>query len=252
MLPPQTPTSPFTNPSAMQAYIIAKARSLGLDPRAVLAVAAHEGISLPAQVGDNGTSFGPWQMHFGGVYPSSPSLAPQDASGAQAWANSPAGVDYALTHMAQVARGRSGADAVTNIVYRFERPADPASETANAIRSYSSGQGPKLGGGGGSFLGGVTGFVGDAAGTVNSGLRHIPGVAQVEGAAGAVVSVGDFLAKLTDPHYILRGLQILAGAVLVLAGIVLLTRQVALAADLPDPVGLAAAAASKGAIPPVE
>jgi hypothetical protein len=81
--------------------------------------------------------------------------------------------------------------------------------------------------------------VGDAAHDVNSGLRHVPGVAQVEGAVGAVTSVGDFLGKLTDPSYILRGLQVIAGAVLVLVGVVLLTRQVALAADLPDPAGLA-------------
>jgi hypothetical protein len=65
----------------------------------------------------------------------------------------------------------------------------------------------------------------------------------------AVMSVGQFLGKLTDPSYILRGLQVVAGAVLVLVGIGLLVRQVALAADLPDPVSLAASAASKGVVP---
>jgi hypothetical protein len=44
-----------------------------------------------------------------------------------------------------------------------------------------------------------------------------------------------FLGKITDPHNILRGLQVVAGAVLVLVGVVLLARQVALAADVPTP-----------------
>lgn len=86
--------------------------------------------------------------------------------------------------------------------------------------------------------------VGDVAGAVNAGARHIPGVAQVEGAVGAVTTVGDFLGKLVDPHYILRGLQVVAGGGLVLVGTVLLARQVALAADVPDPAGLAAKTAS--------
>lgn len=50
-----------------------------------------------------------------------------------------------------------------------------------------------------------------------------------------VESVGGFLGRLTDPRYILRGLQIVAGGALVATGAVLLARQVALAADLPDP-----------------
>ena len=114
----------------------------------------------------------------------------------------------------------------------------------NFVRSGATGS-PNPSGGSDISLGGI-------AHGVNSGLRHIPGVAQVEGVASGVSSVADFLGKLTDPHYILRGLQIVAGAVLVLAGIVLLTRQVALAADLPDPVGLAAATASKTPTVPVE
>lgn len=66
----------------------------------------------------------------------------------------------------------------------------------------------------------------DKGGVVSKDSK-IPGV-------GAAISIGDFLGKLTDPNYILRGLQVIAGAVLVLVGVVLLTRQIALAADLPD------------------
>lgn len=59
--------------------------------------------------------------------------------------------------------------------------------------------------------------------------QSVPGVSQVE-------AVGSFVGKLTDPSYLLRGLQIVAGAGLAGAGLVLLVRQVGLAADLPDPV----------------
>lgn len=85
--------------------------------------------------------------------------------------------------------------------------------------------------------------------SINSAARHVPGVAQAEGVVGAGVSVATFIGRLTDPAYILRGLQIVAGGVLVLVGLALLVRQVALAADLPDPAGLAAGAASKGLVP---
>lgn len=57
----------------------------------------------------------------------------------------------------------------------------------------------------------------------------------VKDAYNAVLSVPRFLGRLTNASYLLRGLQIVAGAVLVLAGLLLLVRQVALAADLPDP-----------------
>jgi hypothetical protein len=70
-------------------------------------------------------------------------------------------------------------------------------------------------------------------GGVASKDSAIPGV-------GAAISVGDFLGKLTDPSYILRGLQVIAGAVLVLVGVVLLVRQVALAVDAPDVLNAAA------------
>jgi hypothetical protein len=109
---------------------------------------------------------------------------------------------------------------------------------------------------GADFLAFVSGGAGPApvtpssvASTVGGAAGHIPGVAQVEGIVGGVSSVGDFLGRLTDPSYILRGLQVIAGAVLVLVGLGLLVRQVALSADLPDPAGLGAKAVASGAIP---
>lgn len=59
--------------------------------------------------------------------------------------------------------------------------------------------------------------------------------------ADAIGGVGSFLGKLIDPHNMLRGLQIVAGGVLVLVGIYLLARQVGLAFDAPSPVQQAAA-----------
>lgn len=97
-----------------------------LDADAVLAVAAREG--LGGGVGDNGTSFGPFQLHQGGALPHG---IPLDK--AHDWAWSPAGIDYALSHIATVAGGLKGQQAVTNIVRRFERPANPDAEIAGAL-----------------------------------------------------------------------------------------------------------------------
>src|SRR5262249_53885432 len=116
------------------AQIAARARALGLDPKAVLAVAAQEG--LGGGIGDNGTSFGPFQLHYGGAYPSG---APRGAQASQAWAWSPAGIDYALGRIAGVARGKTGANAVQAIVSGFERPANPGAEIAGALAAYGTG-----------------------------------------------------------------------------------------------------------------
>lgn len=113
-------------------------------------------------------------------------------------------------------------------------PVGPTVDTAamaHDIAGLAKGAVPKQGGGGG-----IGGVVGGIAGGVNSAARHIPGVAQAEGAVSAAEGVASFLGKLTDPHYILRGLQVVAGAGLVVIGLTLLARQVALAADLPDPL----------------
>ena len=101
----------------------------GLDPKAVLAVARQEGLS--GGVGDQGTSFGPFQLHKGGALPQGIPLA-----SAQEWAWSPAGLNYALSKIASVAGGLKGRAAVENIVRRFERPANPDREVAGALAAY--------------------------------------------------------------------------------------------------------------------
>lgn len=114
---------------------VALAQFPSLDPKAVMAVAAQEG--LGGGIGDNGTSFGPFQLHYGGAYPSS---APHGAQASQAWAWSPAGLNYALQRIQSVAGGLHGAQAVSNIVSRFERPADIPGETARALAGYPGAQ----------------------------------------------------------------------------------------------------------------
>lgn len=104
-----------------------------LDPRAVMAVASQEG--LGGGIGDNNTSFGPFQLHQGGAYPS---YAPQDPQAAQQWAWSPQGVDYALRQIQSVAGGLKGPAAVSNIVSRFERPANIPGEIQGALRAYGN------------------------------------------------------------------------------------------------------------------
>src|SRR5580765_3277248 len=118
-------------------YIRSRSQQLGLDPRAVLAVAGSEGLS--GGVGDQGTSFGPFQLHVGGALPS---------GRGRAWAESRAGIDYALGQIQGVARGQTGRTAISNIVRRFERPADPGGEIQRALSSYG-GPLPAGGGGGG-------------------------------------------------------------------------------------------------------
>jgi hypothetical protein len=97
----------------------------GLDTRAVLAVAGVEG--LGGGVGDSGTSFGPFQLHVGGALPKGKS---------RAWAESPAGIEYALQKIATVARGLTGQAAIKAIVTRFERPAAPGAEVSKAQSRY--------------------------------------------------------------------------------------------------------------------
>jgi len=115
-----------------RSYIRQGARKRGLDPQAVLAIAAVEGLS--GAVGDQGTSYGPFQLHRGGALP---------AGQGRGWAESPAGIDYALNRIAGVARGLHGQQAIAAISRRFERPADPASEIAKASALYG-----RVGGGG--------------------------------------------------------------------------------------------------------
>ncbi len=108
--------------------IVRFALKYGVDPQAALAVARTEGGLGYGAVGDAGTSFGPFQLHVGGALP-----AGRDA----AWANSPAGLKYALRSMASAgAAGLTGEAAINAIVRQFERPADPDAQVRKALGLY--------------------------------------------------------------------------------------------------------------------
>jgi len=114
-------------------------RHPGFDPQAAAAVSIAEGGGRFGAVGDNGSSYGPWQLHVGGALP---------AGRGAAWANSPAGVNYALSRMYAVSRGLRGRAAVAAIVNRFERPAAPGPEIQRALGYYRGGIAGTGGGGG--------------------------------------------------------------------------------------------------------
>lgn len=118
--------------NVMQAIQLA-ARRYNLDPRAMAAIAHHESGIRWGAVGDGGTSFGPFQLHVGGALP---------AGKGSNFADSLQGVMYVARRMAASgAAGKSGLAAVTAMSRNFERPADPASEIADAMSFYRRGGG---------------------------------------------------------------------------------------------------------------
>lgn len=101
------------------------ARRYRVDPAAALSVAEGEGGIRYGAVGDKGTSFGPFQLHVGGALPRG--KGPE-------FANSPAGIEYAIRKMAESgAAGLIGPAAVDAIVRKFERPAAPDVSVRNAV-----------------------------------------------------------------------------------------------------------------------
>lgn len=62
--------------SVVDDYIRQKAQALGIDPNVALRVEHHEGGAFnpgaPDGGGDGGSSFGPFQLHYGGINPSMP------------------------------------------------------------------------------------------------------------------------------------------------------------------------------------
>src|SRR6266487_1935202 len=108
-------------PQNRSGLLLTLARQLGIrDPRAVLSVAAQEG--LTGGIGDSGTSFGPFQLHLGGAFPRG------IQGNKQNWAWSRPGLLYALSRIKNIAGGLQGQAAISNIVNRFERPAQPGQE----------------------------------------------------------------------------------------------------------------------------
>lgn len=218
----------INKPVAIANIVLGSIRK-GLDPFAVGAVAMAEG--LGGGIGDNGSSFGPFQLHVGGAFPTNvngESTAGWSAQQRHQWAWSPSGIEYALNRISSVASGLKGDQAVSAIVSRFERPADPNAEIGRAQIYYRSLY--KQAGGSPAKLpavlqdaptgpGGVSGAVDTAVDTAKSTVNTTVDAAQ---------SVGSFLGKITDPDNLIRAGQLVAGAVLILLGVYLLARQIGL------------------------
>lgn len=234
--------------AALEHYLRAGATRRNVDPDAVMQVVGQEG-GLYGAVGDNGTSFGPFQLHWHGAMPAQ-YVGNYEAS--VEFANSPAGLDYALDRIASVAAGLHGGQAVSAIVSRFERPADPGAEIRRAtgsepVRPGRPDTGAAQGGGSStvSQIEGALGLKGGLAATWLSALNPISGVT-------------DFLKAalwLVDPTNWLRLVELVAGAVLMLLGLLGLAvmfvqrsgavgEAAELAQQLPGPAGAAGRAVS--------
>lgn len=203
-------------------FIIGDAERLHIDPAAALAVAEHEG-GFSGAVGDYGTSFGPFQLHAGGKLPAG--LTSREA---QAWANSPTGVNYALAGIANVAAGESGDKAITDIVSKFEHPKDPAAEISAAENSYPSAafnvQLKKENIGSFRGLGGSLQQLGNFSsfGIIPANQFGSPSVSNLAGTVGAGLgALGGTGFKLFFGISLQRGLEMFAGGVLIVLGIVM-------------------------------
>lgn len=114
-------------------YIYSAAPRYHVDPAAELAITTMEGAG--GGIGDNGTSFGPNQLHYGGALPASVYHGPY-SSVTQAWAWSSTGINFVLREEGELCGGLTGYVAVKCIAYRFERSANPPRETAGAWAHY--------------------------------------------------------------------------------------------------------------------
>jgi hypothetical protein len=119
--------------SNVVALIRQYAARYSLDPRAELAIAGQEGIG--GGIGDNGTSFGPFQLHIGGKFPAS---IGGTAAQKEAWAMSSAGIGYAMASQARMAGGLTGRAAV-NALANWEGSSNIAGEAARAWATYDQG-----------------------------------------------------------------------------------------------------------------
>lgn len=122
-----SPGKPLVN------YVFQAAPRYHVDPAAELAITTMEGAG--GGIGDNGTSFGPNQLHAGGALPRSVYYGPFSEK-TQEWAWSSTGVNYVLHQEEELCGGLVGYRAVSCIAYRFERSTNPARETAGAWAHY--------------------------------------------------------------------------------------------------------------------
>lgn len=234
---PAKPTPPATGINlpiygkSLFDYIFERSKQLGLDPYAVESVVPHEG-GYQGAIGDQGSSFGPFQLHVNGRLPSE--IAAKGSAFSASWANSPTGLDYALNGIrAAVPSGTSGYQAIEAQVTDFEQPAKKnlpgeiaASKSSyDTLKAQSDLSGSDPGHAITSFLGGATQAGLNADMTVlnaaNDAAKHIPGVAQVE---DLFSGIGDFSKWASDPNNWLRVGEVIAGGILATIGLIMFGR----------------------------
>lgn len=109
--------------------------SQDIDPTAELQVAGVEGLS--GGVGDGGHAFGPNQENdAGGVLTGQLQGLTPAQKNEYAW--SPQGIDEDLARVASAIGGEHGAQAVVDLVRKYERPRDPNGEISRALGGKSA------------------------------------------------------------------------------------------------------------------
>lgn len=205
-----SPESPPPSPAFQE--ILRRSVMDNLDPAAVAAVASVEGGFTkrpgtydPDQQGNPGWAYGPFQMRSPGALPIE-SAGANGPGNAYAWSN--VGIDYAVDQIAKVAGGRKGQDAITAIVRDFEKPANPDAEIARAQKAYDF---YAKGGSGGDPY---PGFRPDGPGATNPG-----------GLIGGTASAIDGISHALGVIFSARGLEMGAGFVLIVLGVLWLARR---------------------------
>lgn len=124
-------------------YVREFAKKYNLDPQAMMAVAFSESGLDPNNIGDGGTSFGYHQLRIGGA------LGNISKTAARKYLDPRKNLELASRLIAQAGgSGLRGADAINQIVRKFERPAAPGSEVARALAYYNNNSGSSGSGGG--------------------------------------------------------------------------------------------------------
>lgn len=108
---------------------------------ALVGIAHHESSLNPRSMGDGGTSYGLFQLHTGGA------LGNMSASEAQRYLDPRLNTNFTLDHLRGIVNNRmSTGQAVDAISRRFERPANPSGEIADALAflHHGGGSGPAV------------------------------------------------------------------------------------------------------------
>jgi hypothetical protein len=182
------------------------------------AVALAESGGNTAALNNNSSSgdysVGLWQInYYGSLGPSRAARYGQpDQLRADPYANARAAID-----LSRNGSNWSPWSTFTSGAYLSHLPSTRTGGAAGAqIGQGAAGQG--------ASLGGIIGNPSD----ILKGIQDVTGNPKKDPILGPLFSTGEFLGKLTDPKYILRGLQIVAGGAMVLVGVTLLVRQVGL------------------------